>query len=115
MIGTPTGLVDSLTVGGGRQVVPSGASRGGPAADWVLRQRFPVGRSPQVRRYVGLVSPAVLKHAEHASGPRGVIAQTIRSHYATLNQVEVITYDELLEAAERALAFDEKHLAEAAR
>ncbi|MEY9963414.1 hypothetical protein ABIA33_001447 [Streptacidiphilus sp. MAP12-16] len=56
----------------------------------------------------------IIGHIEHARGPRGTVAQTIRSHNTTLNRVDVVTYDELLDAAERALAFDERALEGAA-
>jgi len=51
----------------------------------------------------------VIGHSDHhrpARAARDVVARTLRQYNAGLNRVEVITYDQLVESAERALAFE---------
>lgn len=51
----------------------------------------------------------VIGHSDHhrpARAARDVVARTLRQYNASLNRVEVITYDQLVESAERALAFE---------
>ncbi|WP_157187300.1 Shedu anti-phage system protein SduA domain-containing protein [Nocardia vinacea] len=51
----------------------------------------------------------VIGHSDHhrpADAEREVVARTLRQYTAGLNRVEVITYDQLVDAAERALLFE---------
>jgi hypothetical protein len=51
----------------------------------------------------------VIGHTDHRRPEqveRDVVARTLRQYNAGLNRVEVITYDQLVESAERALAFE---------
>lgn len=51
----------------------------------------------------------VIGLADHHCPPkadRAIVSRTFRQYGASLSRVEVITYDQLLEAAERALAFE---------
>jgi hypothetical protein len=65
-----------------------------------------LGQSYDMRRVFATV---VIGHSAHVSqtNDRSVIAQTLRSYNAHLSRIEVVTYDQLAESAERALAFEE--------
>lgn len=56
-----------------------------------------------------LFATVVIGHSDHqrpAEVEREVVARTLRQYNANLSRVEVITYDQLVESAERALAFE---------
>jgi hypothetical protein len=55
-----------------------------------------------------LFATVVIGHSDHhrpTEAEREVVARTLRQYNANLSRVEVITYDQLVESAERALAF----------
>lgn len=47
----------------------------------------------------------VIGHRQHVDLPEQVIDQALRTYNASLNRIEVVTYDQLLDAASRALDF----------
>ncbi|NKY88165.1 Shedu anti-phage system protein SduA domain-containing protein [Nocardia veterana] len=65
-----------------------------------LGQRYDMSR---------IFATVVIGHSDHhrpADAEREVVARTLRQYTAGLNRVEVITYDQLVDAAERALVFE---------
>ncbi len=56
-----------------------------------------------------LFATVVIGHSDHhrpTEAEREIVARTLRQYNANLSRVEVITYDQLVESAERALAFE---------
>jgi hypothetical protein len=67
--------------------------------------RNELGQSYDMSRVFATV---VIGHSDHhrpAQVPREVVARTLRQYNAGLDRVEVITYDQLVDSAERPLDF----------
>jgi hypothetical protein len=65
-----------------------------------------LGQKYDMRRVFATVVIGHPKHANKTDNPT-VVAQTLRSYNAHLSRIEVVTYDQLVDSAERALVFEE--------
>jgi hypothetical protein len=76
----------------------------GPGLSTMYRNEL--GQSYDMSRVFATVVIGHLDHHRPHEVPRDVVARTLRQYNAGINRVEVITYDQLAETAERALAFE---------
>jgi hypothetical protein len=83
-----------------------GLDEQGPGLETTYRNEF--GENYDMRRVMATVVIGHPAHVADDAATAHVIDQTIRSYNAHLSRIEVLTYKNLLDSADRALAFEEE-------